>query len=643
MVKVQWIALFVLMGIGAEMPAMAQVRSTPTELIRGELSFPSRDGWGKPVITRSGDGFAAQLWFSEAPLDGVSAVARRLLPTTRSALTQIEVYRVPGQTVVQVHFRSKARGLFIKRAFNPRGWKLVANLHEPPEVPGVSYADRKLIPSFVTRTVVGALAEDRRNGRRARCELLDEMSAATDSWTAWVALAQADCFRYIGDQERAAEITERLVRHRSVPKMVQILAGLRLEEWPDTYNPWIRQGVSNADLRTVPREVIQELNIRQARKMMRNGKLKMAVNSFVLALNQAILPEEMEWPVHDIRLELMERALREKKPNWAIRLFQNLGLPPEDHPAYLPTLRAAALGYARLGFMDRATALAETVLHPRGAVVDPELTTAVVRSLRGGKKYMVGRELSRAIPTELNWIGLLGEQRTLSASTSLLLAEWLLDVLDDVGIREASRFIREPQFVDPPGAFQEARMAVMMAAKDCEAMLSQNPGGLPADSAAFASICLLQDGSPLDPLVPFDPRRRTPLEENGFFGGIAQSYAEASSEFYSELSEVADELGDRSEQERLRLLEEGKLDLNVSFDDLGLPEPFPEPAPGPAEDLGTAEAMRAASDKIVAAARRLMEEGKLSQDEALREAVRQHARDSASLLEAMSSGEEPSP
>ena len=62
-----------------------------------------------------------------------------------------------------------------------------------------------------------------------------------------------------------------------------------------------------------------------------------------------------------------------------------------------------------------------------------------------------------------------------------------------------------------------------------------------------------------------------------------------------------------------------------------------------AEDLGTADAMRAASDKIVAAARKLMEDGKLSQDEALREAVRQHARDSASLLEAMSSGEEAAP
>ena len=84
----------------------------------------------------------------------------------------------------------------------------------------------------------------------------------------------------------------------------------------------------------------------------------------------------------------------------------------------------------------------------------------------------------------------------MSASTSLLLAEWLLDVLDDVGVREAARFIREPQFVDPPGAFQESRMAVMMAAKDCEAILAQNPGGLPLDRAAFASLCLLDQGSP---------------------------------------------------------------------------------------------------------------------------------------------------
>ena len=118
MVKPFWIALVIAVGMTSVAPATAQVRSTPTELIRGELSFPLRDGWGKPVITRSGDGFAAQLWFSEAPLDGVSAVAQRLTSTTRSALTQIEVYRVPGQTVVQVHFRSKAKGLFIKRAHN---------------------------------------------------------------------------------------------------------------------------------------------------------------------------------------------------------------------------------------------------------------------------------------------------------------------------------------------------------------------------------------------------------------------------------------------------------------------------------------------------------------------------------------------
>ena len=186
----------------------------------------------------------------------------------------------------------------------------------------------------------------------------------------------------------------------------------------------------------------------------------------------------------------MERSLREKKPNWAIRLFQNLGLPPEDHPAYLPTLRAAALGYARLGFMDRATALAETVLHPKGAVVDPELTTAVVRSSR--REEIHGG--SPAFSSDSNGVGTGLTSRgatNLERLDLLLLAEWLLDVLDDVGVREAARFIREPQFVDPPGAFQESRMAVMMAAKDCEAILAQNPGGLPLDRAAFASLCLL--------------------------------------------------------------------------------------------------------------------------------------------------------
>ena len=118
------------------LPAQARemVLRTPDQLIRGELSFPLADGWSKPVLTRSKDGFALQLWFSEAPLDAISAVARVFSPETRKALTQIEVYQVPGQTVVQIHLRNRAKGLFIKPSNAPRGWTFIANLHEPPEI-----------------------------------------------------------------------------------------------------------------------------------------------------------------------------------------------------------------------------------------------------------------------------------------------------------------------------------------------------------------------------------------------------------------------------------------------------------------------------------------------------------------------------
>ena len=70
--------------------------------------------------------------------------------------------------------------------------------------------------------------------------------------------------------------------------------------------------------------------------------------------------------------------------------------------------------------------------------MDPELTTWYEAFAEG--KIHGGSPAFSSDSNGLNWIGLLGEQRTLSASTSLLLAEWLLDVLDDVGVREAARF-----------------------------------------------------------------------------------------------------------------------------------------------------------------------------------------------------------
>ena len=586
-------------------------------------------------MTRSADGFALQLWFTEAPLDGLSSIARRLESSERRALNQVEVYRVPGQTVVQVHLRSRAKGLFVKKAHNPRGWKLVGHLHEPPEIRGVSYADRKLVPSFVIRSLLGSIVKDMRDGKRPKCEWLDEMSSASSGWPAWVALAQADCFRFIGNKERSETLTNRLVRQRGVPKAVTVLSGLRLEEWPATYNPWIRMGMSNKDLKTLPRNVVQEVNIRQARRMLRNGKTKRAVGSFRLALKHAILPEELEWSSHDVRLELMEGSLQAEKPQWAVELYQAMPAPPADHPVYLPTLRTAAIAYARLGFMDQAAGLAEIVLYPKGSVVDPELTSAVVRSLRGSKKFSTARKLSRAMPTELNWISMLGNDDTLSPSTSLLLAEWLLDTWRDAGVHEASQLAKSGEFYDPHGAYSEAKMAVLLGGKECEELLKDTPGVLPNDRAGFASLCYLKLGEPLASLDPFNPDKSGPLDDNGILGHVIQSYAEESTDFYAALAPLKAELESRSPREREALLREGSLELAEDSEDSFLGAAIPTAVPPGLVTLDTPEDYEKFSAEILEKARELQASGKLKEDEAMREAIRKHAEASAKLLESL--------
>ena len=335
----------------------------PDRVDSGELSFPLRDGWGKPVITRSGNGFAAQLWFSEAPLDGVSAVAQRLTSTTRSALTQIEVYRVPGQTVVQVHFRSKAKGLFIKGSQSTRV-EAGGESSWAPEVPGVSYADRKLIPSFMTRSIVGALAEDRRKGRRARCELLDEMSAATDDWTAWVALAQADCFQYIGNKDRAAEITE----IGSSPLGSQdgsdsggssfggVARYLQSVDSPGYPTPTsVRFPDRNPGIEYSPGSE------NDAERKGQDG------GEFIHSCT-----ESGHSPGRDgvdgtgYSSGIDGTFLREKKPNWAIRLFQNLGLPPKTIPLTCRHCVQRLWDMLGLDSWIGRQRWPETVLHPKG-------------------------------------------------------------------------------------------------------------------------------------------------------------------------------------------------------------------------------------------------------------------------------------
>ena len=90
----------------------------------------------------------------------------------------------------------------------------------------------------------------------------------------------------------------------------------------------------------------------------------------------------LEHSTHSLRLHLMEATSTRDEAAELVRLFQDFAPPAYEHSSFFPTVRLAALGYARLGFVEQAIALSDVVLEPRGTVVDPELTTAMVQVLQ---------------------------------------------------------------------------------------------------------------------------------------------------------------------------------------------------------------------------------------------------------------------
>ena len=229
---------------------------------------------------------------------------------------------------------------------------------------------------------------------------------------------------------------------------------------------------------------------------------------------------------------------------------------------------------------------------------------------------------------------MLGTNDTLSASTSLLLAEWLLDTWKDAGVHEANQLAKTSEFYDPYGAYNEAKMAVMVGARDCEELLKDTPGILPNDRAGFASLCYLKTGNPLDSLQPFSPEKTGPVHDNGILGEVIRSYAEESTDFYSDLASLKADLDSMSPEKKAALLQEGSLEMEGSAETSFLGAEIPEPPKG-LVNLNTAEEYTKYSNEILEKARALQASGQLKEDEAMREAIRKHAEESAKLLESL--------
>jgi len=530
--------LLLLVGLLAPLnsaEARTKDRLEVSMVLKTAVEFPSKSGWGRPIVTESRDRRTVQLWFSQAPGDLVTAVAAVIDEEARRAIGRIEAMRVPGQSVVNLHLSRPAKAVEQRPIRGARGVRIELQLQEPEVFASVSYAD--MVPDITAQSMLIAM-EDGISRGHADCQAMQPYTDAPENWVGWITLKYGDCLFQQGDFKEAIRLLQRLSRARDTPRVISALAGLRLDDWPGVFNPWIRLGLTNKELKRLPVPILQEIHLRQSRRLLKQGRVRKARRAFFSAVDQELLPQELEHSTHSLRLHLMEATSTRDEAAEMVRLFQDFAPPAYEHPSFFPTVRLAALGYARLGFVEQAIALSDVVLEPRGTVVDPELTTAMVQVLRMQGREDQARALDNAVPTELSWIASLSDAQEVSPSTSLLLASWILDVWDEVGAHTAASFARPSGAMDPSQALGEARMAALVGARDCDALRNALPGSLPPDVAAFASLCHTANQAPMEALDVWADVHRDPLAKDDVFSRAVRRHATSSAAFFDEFSGI---------------------------------------------------------------------------------------------------------
>ena len=496
------------------------------------VQFKKSEGWGVPVVTRASNGRSIQLWFHDVPFDLVSSLAKKVGKQERRIFTRVEALQVPGQTVVQLHLRRRFAEVKPSK-MGRKGTKIKVKLENPLLIPGVSYTE--MVPNLAARSALASVEHSMSKGKDADCTPLEPYVGYAEA--GWLVLKYADCLYQKGRIDDAGDVITRLARKRNTPRVAVVLAALRLDEWPGTWNPWMRLGISNKAMANLPVSILQELNIRQGRRMTRHGRHSRARRGFLLAVERGALPPGLEWVAHEVRLEMMEHAFERDEKVELLRLFQDFPAPPLNHPAFYPTLRLASISYAQLAHAEQALAIADYVLAPQGAIVDPVLTQAMIQVVQSGdgskKKKLVGSSMSK----EASWFAGLAGEEEISASTSLMLATWVLDAWDSSGALGAATVVRDVNHADPTQALSEARLAVMAGARQCEAIQNADLGSLPADKAAFASLCHMGEDAPMAALDVWNPATQDPTGGEDPFSQAVRNHAAESAIFFEKFSD----------------------------------------------------------------------------------------------------------
>lgn len=522
------------LAASAGAPALARWQPQSTLSARPspiELTFAAAEGWRAPEVGQLGSAHTILIRFASAPDDAPRRVGDALFDRERHAFDYVQVTDSDKGPVLLLRARRPLKEAGVDYDKKADAWKVTLQLDALPPLPGASYAD--MVPQGSAARHALEEVDATWDNPELNCETLVPHAKRSEPWGAWIRLRLADCWRKTGRRNDAILSLRSLATSVHTPSPIVALAALRLEEWPESWNPHQRlPWPKRRDVLNLPAPIVEELSLRAARHLLYQGRGDDALAFLERSVTQGTFSSELRNEADLLRLELMYYFTEFNDLVDVLGVYELAEPPAFGSPAAAGMERLAGLAYARLNQMALAEQAARHLIDSGLGWVDPELLLAFHGLYRRNDQVEAADELFDRLPAEFGWVEALVERGLVSAPVGEELASWLEVAQSRFGVRAMSALVGPMNVFDGARALSEGRLAVLLAALDCK-NLGNSPAAIATDDwPLFAAICYAGQSDAMGAGDVWGRARRDPMTRSGMLSDAAERYSTTTVHFF---------------------------------------------------------------------------------------------------------------
>ena len=461
----------------------AHAKGVSAASLTNVLRFRDRDGWSTPSMKKSRDGRTITLRFRRAPREALQSLNTQMTERKRAIFTHAEVTRDGKGAIVHLTLARRADKV-TKKKYMRKNTLLMVSLGSNPSIPAPTYTS--MLPQEFEKLVLEEV-EASFDTKNPGCEVLEAMLEEKVAGAPWIELKLVDCLQKKRRYKPARERAIRLMRRSTTPAPVALLTALRINEWAHQRPIPVKAVVSLEEARQLPVAIRQEIGLRQARYALRKERNAAAIQW--MSIVQGELPSALMNAAHNLRARVLPHAVKAGNTNELLALLDAFEMPSENHPTAAQTRRIAAFAWMKSGRTEEAATIALPLLERPARVVDNRLAKTLLSALAKTENLANIARIAPLVDTREAFEAVANSSDSLSATTSSLLATWLLRTWENKGADKALELCqRSKGLADPSGVLTRARATVLRGSGECEQIAEE--GGANTE----ASLCYLARG-----------------------------------------------------------------------------------------------------------------------------------------------------